>query len=459
MQLQKTILRKTENRPMEDGVHSRASVQMGQVGVAVEESGTVVVAAASARHPQEQDNGRPRTSLLRLLLLLLVLLLVLLVILRFVAATFAIESLGFFAPGKSAGAARDALAAAGGVAAGGTAWSELVVAHYAEDLSFVPRVPADRVTVYTKKKKASAIAGCAPPAATAGVDDAACLCIFSGDTQCQMSTAPDGEIAAAPCTVTRALVALDNVGRESHTWLFHIVARYDSLADYTLFIPGSMLETAGKRERFADITREWAHAHAHNVALRGGAACLDTAAASAVDTARTRRESQEQHHARVGWHGAYAPHAHFIDSMVPRQGWLQRLYYYVKYSSWGSDMANFSIDAYEGTTASNRPADGATDQVTAAPRPLSAWVEQHAEVPFATQHWCGFDHNGMFGVSARAIRAHPRAYYQALLATVAVGRDAEAGHYLERMWRTLFTCSLSADAQRRMEQPQRTRAR
>ena len=36
--------------------------------------------------------------------------------------------------------------------------------------------------------------------------------------------------------------ALPNVGRESHTYLHHLVTRYDNLADYTVFLQGSCLD-------------------------------------------------------------------------------------------------------------------------------------------------------------------------------------------------------------------------
>lgn len=35
---------------------------------------------------------------------------------------------------------------------------------------------------------------------------------------------------------------IENVGREAHTYLYHIISRYDSLADYTVFVQGNPLE-------------------------------------------------------------------------------------------------------------------------------------------------------------------------------------------------------------------------
>ena len=42
---------------------------------------------------------------------------------------------------------------------------------------------------------------------------------------------------------------LPNMGRESHTYLHHVIENYDSLADITLFLPGSAWTRGDKKER------------------------------------------------------------------------------------------------------------------------------------------------------------------------------------------------------------------
>jgi hypothetical protein len=44
------------------------------------------------------------------------------------------------------------------------------------------------------------------------------------------------------------ITSVNNVGRESHTYLYHIVHNYNNLADYTMFLPGSC-NMEGKKER------------------------------------------------------------------------------------------------------------------------------------------------------------------------------------------------------------------
>ena len=50
---------------------------------------------------------------------------------------------------------------------------------------------------------------------------------------------------------------LPNVGRESHTFLHHITVNYDSLADVTLFLPGSCMDDdTGKSHKTQEVVRK-----------------------------------------------------------------------------------------------------------------------------------------------------------------------------------------------------------
>ena len=77
---------------------------------------------------------------------------------------------------------------------------ELVVAHYTESLNWLRNLPAGlQTTVYDKN-----------PAESAGSD----------------------------------AILLPNVGREAHTYLHHVVSRYDSLAEWTIFCQGKPFDHA-----------------------------------------------------------------------------------------------------------------------------------------------------------------------------------------------------------------------
>lgn len=81
---------------------------------------------------------------------------------------------------------------------------ELVVARYTEDLAWLRKRPANlRVTVYDKS-------GTPEKASLTGID----------------------------------VLPLPNVGREAHTYLHHIVNRYDTLAEWTIFCQGKPFDHA-----------------------------------------------------------------------------------------------------------------------------------------------------------------------------------------------------------------------
>ena len=87
---------------------------------------------------------------------------------------------------------------------------ELVVSRYDEDLSWLndPLFSSYRATVYNKGPK--------------------------------MDNSYAGNIAR--------VLDLENVGRESHSYLFHILNNYDNLAEYTVFLPGSTFSKHYKYE-------------------------------------------------------------------------------------------------------------------------------------------------------------------------------------------------------------------
>lgn len=57
------------------------------------------------------------------------------------------------------------------------------------------------------------------------------------------------ECPVANCTV----VQLENLGRESHSYFWHVVHNYDKLADMTLFLPGSVMKKDFKKRQYDRI--------------------------------------------------------------------------------------------------------------------------------------------------------------------------------------------------------------
>jgi len=100
---------------------------------------------------------------------------------------------------------------------------QLVLAHYQEDLQWVVEQNWDNVVVYTK----------GPEGPTLNVDF--------------------------------PQIPLPNVGREAHTYLHHIVANYDDLADITIFSQAGIADHAGDNVRLSSLASQAADAREHGM--------------------------------------------------------------------------------------------------------------------------------------------------------------------------------------------------
>jgi hypothetical protein len=97
---------------------------------------------------------------------------------------------------------------------------DLVVARYEEDISWIKNIPEDmysRMFIYNK----------------------------GGEAEFDL-----------PKSVTKTL---QNYGRESHTYLSHVIDNYDNLADVTFFVPGSAWYREDKKSRVTRITEYLKH--------------------------------------------------------------------------------------------------------------------------------------------------------------------------------------------------------
>ena len=56
------------------------------------------------------------------------------------------------------------------------------------------------------------------------------------------------------------IVTLDNVGRESHSYLYYIINNYDNLSDITIFLPGSTSSTV-KKEKAVNVINNLHNKH------------------------------------------------------------------------------------------------------------------------------------------------------------------------------------------------------
>ena len=172
-------------------------------------------------------------------------------------------------------------------------------------------------------------------------------------------------------------VPLPNEGRESHTFLYHVIHNYNHLADYTYFTLASVDPTEFKRQNFNHVI----------AGLKEIAAGLDT------------------------------------DTIVCR--------------SIANERAGFRIGGWEGATEANGKATGFTN---ADVYPFGTWYKTFVN-DTAHEVNGPFDHpcfTGMMIVPRSSIVNKPLQYYKRLIATIEGKVNPEEGHFFERAWGGIF---------------------
>lgn len=186
------------------------------------------------------------------------------------------------------------------------------------------------------------------------------------------------------------MIKLPNIGRESHTFLKHIVSRYDTQADVTLFLQGS----------------------------RDGKGCRR------AHTALTITQMKEKAlKTRVGE----------MTTFGSEEGTL-RPYYRWETSEWKADpdylfwMEQSKIELLHSDRS-----------------PGQFWFDI-----FGYDHPPDivFAEGAMFAVRAESIRSRPREFYQELLDRFEDPPhiNPEIGHYVEKFWAEILSCTLLSPA-------------
>jgi hypothetical protein len=170
---------------------------------------------------------------------------------------------------------------------------------------------------------------------------------------------------------------LENEGRESHTYLYHIIKNYDNLADVTIFLPGSCLSELKK----------W----------------------QTNKTIQLVEESRKSVFVSSELVGDVKDHAY-----------------------------NWCIDDYDGIVKENH-IDGRNsikkNKITIADiRPFGKWFEYE----FGDLHTHILCYRGIFALSREHIRQHSKKYYKDLIKYLSGSPNPEYGHYFERAWLAIF---------------------
>jgi hypothetical protein len=175
------------------------------------------------------------------------------------------------------------------------------------------------------------------------------------------------------------VLKLPNVGRESHTYLHHIVTNYDNLADINVFLPGSIdtNHKVFKKNKIATKLLNYIEKYKNAVFLTFG---------------------------------------NIKDNDITKE------------------FHNFKVDAYASTTAENRKQNSEYMIRKSQFRPFQIWFENNIgtdKVPYVI-------HYGIFSVNKKDILQKPKSYYEKLLNLLSDHSNPEDGHYFEKSWGAVF---------------------
>lgn len=170
------------------------------------------------------------------------------------------------------------------------------------------------------------------------------------------------------------IINLPNVGRNDHTYLYHIVANYDKLSLITVFFPGSINLKYKMRRAKTILTN-------------------------------IMRPNNEK--------GVFVGHA--CEGIFDK-------------------FKNFYIDDYVCSSKMNRIKNSETKLKVCAVRPYGNWYR----IFFGKEDTPIYTYWGIFSIHRNDIIQHDVNRYGILLSTVSTHSNPEAGHYIERSWGKIF---------------------
>ncbi|KAF2814589.1 uncharacterized protein BDZ99DRAFT_434293 [Mytilinidion resinicola] len=174
---------------------------------------------------------------------------------------------------------------------------------------------------------------------------------------------------------------LPNIGREAHTYLHHLVTYYDSIADVTLFVQGDAYNPDGRTPPHSTVPVPEMKSRSINSNSTSGFTCF-TPVVPNFDQ----------------WSG-------LPWETDPKFRWW--------FHKNGKTMLRAQLT----------PAEFWTEYI-GGPHPESVW----------------FASGAFFGVTRETVQARPKSFYEKLLKafTDANHRNPEYGHYVERLWGSIF---------------------
>jgi len=179
------------------------------------------------------------------------------------------------------------------------------------------------------------------------------------------------------CDRVKNIVSLENIGREAHTYLYHIINNYDSLKDITIFLPGS---------------NNMPHKNKRSTNLISYIENNKNTAFSCAEEIRT-------------------------ETVYDR-------------------FKDFQIDDYLSTTQSNSQINKDSSIEKSKIRPFGNWYKSVFGENVESK--C-FTVNAIFAVTKKDILQNPKTHYEKLIKELGNHHNPEVGHYFERSWETVFS--------------------
>lgn len=170
------------------------------------------------------------------------------------------------------------------------------------------------------------------------------------------------------------VIFLENVGKNDHTYLYHIIQNYDNLSNILVFLPGSVN--------------------------------MDYKKVKAIQILNNIIKSNNTK-------------AYFI-------GYYQ--------SSIKNSFYNFQLDDWKTSYSQNFTKNNESKLQLAKIRPYGLWYTYFFGNTIA--HWSTWW--GIFSIDKRDIVQHPITRYQTLVELINKHSNPEAGHYIERSWCAIF---------------------
>jgi hypothetical protein len=175
------------------------------------------------------------------------------------------------------------------------------------------------------------------------------------------------------------IIPVKNIGRDAHTILYHIIEKYDNLADVTVFLPGS----SQMEHKIPKAKSQVTECAKHN------------------NTVIIKNNSSTSYH----------PNG------------IQK------------DLNDFQIDDYASTDTKNKDLNPENKLLPAEIRPFGKW---HAtRFPNIQTNYVSY--NCIIGISKKHILQHPKSYYENLIRELSTHSSPEVVHYYERSWFSIFT--------------------